>query len=151
MNNLPASYPPLSPVIAVKNADQAIAFYKSAFGAVELYRLIDPETKQIGHAEITINGCLIMLSDEYPAHNKTPETLSGTTVKICLMIEDVDAMVKQFKAAGGTVFREPKDQFYGHRCACVVDPFGHEWMISHEIEKVTPAEMQRRWDSMVKS
>jgi PhnB protein len=32
----------------------------------------------------------------------------------------------------------------------VRDPFGHEWMLQQEIEKVSPAEMQRRWDAMVK-
>ena len=51
----------------MKNAAQAIEFYKSAFGAMELYRLIDPESGKVGHAEITINGNLIMLADENPA------------------------------------------------------------------------------------
>jgi hypothetical protein len=30
-------------------------------------------------------------------------------------------------------------------------PFGHEWMLQKEIEKVTPQEMQHRWDEMVKN
>ncbi len=25
------------------------------------------------------------------------------------------------------------------------DPLGHEWLLGHEIEKVTPEEMQRRY------
>lgn len=32
-------------------------------------------------------------------------------------------------------------------CKC---EFGHIWLIQHEIEKVSPAEMQKRWDAMVK-
>jgi PhnB protein len=149
MNNPAITYPPLTPALAVHNAEQAIAFYQKAFEATELYRLIDPESGKIGHAELLINGSLIMLSDEYPAFNKTPQTLGGTAVKLTLMVDDVDALVDRASASGATVVRPPSDQFYGHRSATVRDPFGHEWMLQKEIEKVTPEEMQRRWDAMV--
>jgi hypothetical protein len=43
------------------------------------------------------------------------------------------------------------DVFYGERGGVVRDPFGHEWGIGHQIEKVSPAEMQRRYDEMMKS
>lgn len=141
-------YPPLSPAFAVHDAAKAIEFYKNAFGAVELYRLKDPETGKIGHAEITINGMLVMLADEYPAFNKTPKTLGGTTMKLCLMSSNVDAAFQRAVGAGAEVITSLTNQFYGHRSACLRDPFGHEWMLSQEIEKVTPAEMQRRWDAM---
>jgi PhnB protein len=149
MNNPAITYPPLTPALAVHNAEQAIAFYQKAFEATELYRLIDPESGKIGHAELLINSSLIMLSDEYPAFNKTPQTLGGTAVKLTLMVDDVDALVDRASASGATVVRPPSDQFYGHRSATVRDPFGHEWMLQKEIEKVTPEEMQRRWDAMV--
>ena len=29
-----------------------------------------------------------------------------------------------------------------------IDPFGHEWLIGHSIEEVTPDEMQRRYDKL---
>jgi len=31
----------------------------------------------------------------------------------------------------------------------VRDPFGHEWTISQQVEKVSSAEMQRRRDEMI--
>jgi len=40
------------------------------------------------------------------------------------------------------------DQFYGFRSGSVSDPFGHQWMLQHETEKVSPEEMQKRWDAM---
>lgn len=49
------------PGLAVRDAAKALEFYKAAFGAVELFRLIDPELGKVGHAEITINGSLMML------------------------------------------------------------------------------------------
>jgi PhnB protein len=151
MNNPANTYPPLIPALAVHDGVQAIAFYQKAFGAKELYRLIDPESGKIGHAELLINGSSIMLADEYPAFNKTPQTLSGTTVKLALMVDDVDAIVDRASDAGAIVVRPPSDEFYGHRSATVRDPFGHEWMLQKEFEKVTPEEMQRRWDAMVKN
>jgi hypothetical protein len=32
----------------------------------------------------------------------------------------------------------------------VRDPWGHEWLIGHQIEEVTPEEMQRRYDALMK-
>jgi PhnB protein len=150
MNNSTIAYPPLIPYLAVRDAAKAIAFYQQAFDATELYRLIDPESGRIGHAELLINGTMFMLADEYPAHSKTPQTLGGTTVKLTLMVEDVDAIVDRASAAGATVVMPPSNQFYGHRSASVCDPFGHEWMFQKEIEKVTYEEQQRRWDEMAR-
>ena len=143
-------YPPLIPGLAVKDAAKAIEFYKAAFGATELFRLNDPETGKVGHAELRVNGSLIMVADEYPAYNKSPATLGGTPVKICLMVADVDAALERAKQAGASVIMPAADQFYGHRSACVADPFGHEWLLQHEIEKISPVEMQRRWNAMVR-
>ena len=51
-------------------------------------------------------------------------------------------------AHGGTLVRPAADHFYGERSGTFRDPFGHEWMVGHSVEEVSPAEMQRRWDSM---
>jgi PhnB protein len=149
MNTTITTYPPIIPALAVHDAAQAIAFYQQAFNAIELYRLIDPETGKVGHAELSLNGMMIMLADEYPAFNKTPQTLGGTTMKLALMVDDVDASVALASKAGATVVMPPSDEFYGHRSATVRDPFGHEWMFQKEMEKVTPEEMQRRWNAML--
>jgi PhnB protein len=148
--NAPTAYPPLSPYLTVNGAAKAIEFYTAAFGATELYRLSDPKTGVIGHAEIMLNGSLIMLSDENLAWgNKSPLTLTGTPVKLCLMVENTDAAVERAQAAGATVEMPPTDMFYGFRCAAVRDPFGHQWMIQQEIEKVSPEEMQTRWAAVL--
>jgi PhnB protein len=150
MSTQPTDYSPVTAYLTVKDGAKAIEFYQEAFGAVELYRLTDSATGNIGHAELLLNGGMIMLSSEHPAWNKSPDTLGGTPVKICLMVKDTDASFAQASAAGATTLMAPADQFYGFRCASVRDPFGHEWMIQHEIEKVTPEEMQVRWDAMIK-
>jgi PhnB protein len=143
------SYPAFSPYITVHNAAEAIAFYQKAFGATERFRLTDASTGKIGHAELTLRGSLLMLSDENPAWNKSPQTLGGTPVKFSLMVENADAAIAAAVAAGATPLMPAGDQFYGFRSGSVRDPFGHEWMLQHEIEKVSPEEMQKRWSSML--
>jgi PhnB protein len=142
------SYPALAPAFAVNDAARAIDFYKAAFGAQERLRLVDPDSGKIGHAEIIINGALVMLADEYPPFNKTPQTLGGTTMKLSLMSHNVDADFDRAVQAGAEVIVPVSDQFYGHRCGRLRDPFGHEWIISQEKEKVSAQEMQQRWNQM---
>lgn len=147
--NTSFDYPPFSVALAVNGAAEAINFYKAAFGAEERYRLIDPENGKVGHAELTIRGSLVMLADEYPAFNKTPTTLGGTPVKLSLMCDNVDADFQRALEAGATVVQPLTDQFYGHRSGCLRDPYGHLWVFSQELEKVSPEEMQSRWNSAV--
>lgn len=141
-------YPGFSVAIAVKDGAKAIEFYTKAFGAKERFRLIDPQTKGVGHAEMDLKDGLLMLADEYKGMNATPETLGGTTAKLSLMTDDVDRDFEKAVAAGATVIRKPADQFYGHRAACVRDPFGHEWIFSQILKEVSPEEMQRIWNEM---
>ncbi len=142
-------YPVLGPYLTVRDAAKAIAFYQAAFGATERFRLADKSTGKIGHAEILVRGSLLMLNDENPQWgNKSPQALGGTPFTLCLMVDNADAAQARAAAAGATVLSPAADQFYGFRSACVQDPFGYVWMLQHEIEKVSPAEMQRRWDAM---
>jgi PhnB protein len=143
------SHPALSPALTVHDAAGAIDFYKRAFRAEECYRLLDPESGRIGHAELLINGALLMLSDEYPQFNRSPRTLGGTAVKLGLMTADANADFERAVAAGAEVLRPVSDQFYGHRAGTLRDPFGHEWTISQELKRLSPEEMQRRWNAMV--
>jgi len=148
MTSQPTDYPPLSPALIVRDTRNAIAFYQRAFGARELFHLVNPEDGSIGHAELLINGSVLMLGEESEGQRLSPLSLGSSTVQICLIVDNVDQWVEQAAQAGATVLRPPEDQFYGHRCANLRDPFGHLWMIAQEIEKMSPEEMQRRWNNL---
>lgn len=136
--------------LRLRNAAEAIDFYTKAFGAREKFRLTEPSGR-IGHAELDFGGTTLMLSDEYPELGiRGPQTVGGTTMSIHLHVDDADEVVRRAVAAGAELVRQPQDQFYGERSGTVRDPFGHEWNIGHEIEKVTPDEMQRRYDELMK-
>jgi PhnB protein len=139
----------LSPYIAVGNAAAAIDFYKKAFGAEELFRLVDPTSGKIGHAELKIGNGLLMVSDEYPDFGAlSPDSLGGSATKLHIDVDDAEHVFKSAKAAGATVLRKLEVQFYGCKQGLIADPFGHSWFISQKIEDVSPADMQDRWNEM---
>jgi uncharacterized glyoxalase superfamily protein PhnB len=136
------------PYLRVRDAAKAIDFYRRAFGAEELFRLTEP-TGRIGHAEIKIGATTLMLSEEYPEMGIVgPQALGGTTFSIHLHVDDADAWIARAVEAGATVLRPATDAFYGERGGTVRDPFGHEWMLGHQIEEVSTQEMQRRYNAL---
>jgi PhnB protein len=133
------------PYLRVHNSAEAIAFYARAFGATEQFRLTEPSGR-IGHAEIKIGPATVMLADEYPEHGILgPRSLGGTTFSLHLHVADVDRTFAQAIAAGATVVRPLKDQFYGERSGTVRDPYGHEWLLGGHLEEMSTEEMQRRY------
>lgn len=146
--NTPTHYPALSAYITVKEAATAIDFYKAAFDATELFRLTMGGPDFVAHAELLINDTLLMLSEEFPGMSKSPQALGGSPVTFCLIVDNADAAFAKAVAAGATVLRAVADQFYGFRSGCVTDPFGHQWMIQHQTEKLTPQQMQERMSAM---
>ncbi len=137
------------PYLRARNAEDAVAFYKKAFGAVEKFRLVEPGGR-IGHVEMLFGAATIMISDEFPEfgiHALDPDRPSGFVLH--LHVDDADSMIANAADAGARIVRKVQDQFYGERCGTVRDPFGYDWMIGHSIEKVEPEEMQRRYDKML--
>ncbi len=122
------------PYLTATDASAAIGWYAEAFGAVEQFRVVGDDGT-IGHAEFTIAGARFMLSDEHPAMGVvSPTTLGGTPFAIHLTVGDVDTLFAQAVAAGATAQMEPADQPHGSRHGSLLDPYGHRWMVSQELE-----------------
>jgi len=45
--------------------------------------------------------------------------------------EEVDGLIEQARANGGTVTREPAETFYGGYAGVFRDPDGHAWEVAH--------------------
>lgn len=141
----------VTPYLAIRSAASAIEFYRKVFDATETMRLTEPSGR-IGHAEITIGGAPIMMSDEYPEMDvRSPEAFGGTPVGIHLYVADVDAVFARAVAAGAKPVRKPEDQFYGDRAATLIDPFGHRWFLATRKEDVSPDEMNRRYVKLMQA
>jgi len=136
----------LSAYLAVKGAREAMEFYKKAFGAVEMYALVDPSDGRIGHAELQFGDSMVMLSDEYPDFGAlSPDTLGGSPVKLHISVDDVDTMFARALELGCTEVRPVRDQFFGDRTGTLVDPFGYTWSLATKVRDVSPEVMQALW------
>jgi PhnB protein len=109
-----------------------VDFYKSAFGAKEVFRLEGDGGSVV--ARLSVEGAEFWLSDESPEHgNFSPQSLGGGTVRIILTVADPDAVFARALAAGASqVF--PVAEGHGWRLGRVVDPFGHHWEIGRPLE-----------------
>ena len=140
----PPGYHTVTPYLIVKGAAQALDFYQTAFGATLLMRMDGPEGR-VMHAEIKIGDSPIMLADEAPDLGlRGPLSLGGASASLLVYVDDVDVRFATAVAAGATVQRPVKDQFYGDRSGTLTDPFGQMWTLATHVEDVSPEEMTRR-------
>ena len=117
----------IAPMLSVRNGARAVEFYKSAFAALEVFRVEAPDGAVV--CRLSVEGAEFWVADESPEHaNYSPETLGGGTVRMILTVADPDAVFARAVAAGAREIVAVKED-YGWRLGRVVDPFGHHWEI----------------------
>jgi PhnB protein len=136
------------PHIYVDGASEAIAFYKRAFGAVELLRIAHPNGK-ILHAEISICDSVLMIGDPDHTLYGEPQALGSCTASLHLFLDDNEAFLRHAVEAGAETVQPLTEMFYGASSASVRDPFGHVWVLLSWKEDLDPAEMERRGNELL--
>jgi PhnB protein len=131
------------PHIYVDGAPDGIAFYKRAFGALELFRMAHPNGK-ILHAEISICGSVVMIGDPDDNLYGEPRAIGRCTASLHIFSDDNAALLRRAVEAGAEEIQPPTDMFYGASSASLRDPFGHVWVLLSWKEDLDPAEMERR-------
>jgi PhnB protein len=140
---IPKGFHTVTPSLVVRNAAQAIEFYKKALGAEELMRMATP-TGKIGHAELKIGDSIIFVTDESPEMGtKSPQTLGGTAASLYLYVEDVDKAFQRANEAGGKTAMPVADMFWGDRFGSIADPYGHTWGLSTHTQDLTEQEIEK--------
>jgi len=136
----------LIPHLIVKGAEEAIAFYKKAYGAQEISRHPGPDGRRLMHASLKIGDSVLFLADEFPEMGscRAPQGTGGTPVTIHLYLEDVDKVFNQAVAAGAKARMPPTTMFWGDRYSQVTDPFGHVWALATHVEDMSLEEMIKR-------
>jgi PhnB protein len=136
-----------APRITFQNAAKAIEFYTRALGAKENYRFQVGES--IPHAELYIGDSVVMLTEEWPEGGRySAETLGQSPIWLTVSVPDVDSFVERAAAEGMKIVRPPKDEFYGHRDALLLDPFGYSWGVYTVKEALSVEEMHQRMQTM---
>ncbi|MBV9801545.1 MAG: VOC family protein [Solirubrobacterales bacterium] len=123
----PGTAPAISVMLIVPDAGAAIAWYKDALGAEELWNLG-------GVAGLHIGGAPFFLHEVNPSNpaESSPDRAGVTSVRIELFVEDPDRFVERALAAGATPGSEVVDHqvpWGTHRQGGFHDPFGHNWSV----------------------
>jgi PhnB protein len=136
------------PHIYVDGASDAIAFYKRAFDAEELFRIARPDGK-ILHAEISICNSVLMIGDPDDRLYGEPRKLGRCTASLHIFTDDNEALLRRAVAAGAEQIQPPTDMFYGANSASVRDPYGHVRVMLSWKQDLAPAEMERRGNALL--
>ena len=115
----------------MSNGTNAIAFYKNAFGAKEVYHLDDPGGGVVSRMEI--DGGEFWLSGSSEGDSNSGRSPSEPPVRMIWTVADPDTAFARAVAAGASVVF-PVGEGYGWRVCRLVDPFGHHWEIGRPLE-----------------
>jgi uncharacterized glyoxalase superfamily protein PhnB len=119
------------PALRYRNAPAAIDWLCQVFG-FERHAVYANPDGTIAHAELTLNGGMIMLGsakeDEHAQRYRSPNDLDGVeTGGAYIVVADADKIHAQAVAAGATILRPLQNTDYGSREFAVKDPEGHSW------------------------
>jgi PhnB protein len=119
----------LAPWLTVQNGANAVEFYKTAFGAVETYRLDSPGGGIV--VKLSVDGAEFWISGDDSQNDSNHQSLSGN-IRMILTVSDPDTFFSKALSAGASeVF--PVGEAHGWRLGRLVDPFGLHWEIGRPI------------------
>src|SRR5256885_15180491 len=110
--------PTIMPALRYKDAPAAIDWLCQVSGFARHAVYTTPDGA-IGHAELTLNGGMIMLgsekNDEYGRNFKSPGEVGAETRSAYIVVPDADEVYARAQAAGAVVIRPLQDTGYGSR------------------------------------
>ena len=112
-------------MLIVPDAEAAVAWYKDALGATEMWNLG-------GVAGLEISGAPFFLHEANPSNpaERSPDQIGATSTRTELFVDDPDGVLERAIAAGASLGSEVQEHqsFRGtHRQGGFRDPFGHMW------------------------
>jgi PhnB protein len=138
---IPDGFHTVSPHLIVPDGVLAVEFYKQAFGAQEVTRLMAPDGRTLMHAQLKIGDSAIMLGSEFPPNALSPKNRGGASVFLHIYTADADAAFDRAIKAGCKVNMPMSDMFWGDRYGQLEDPFGHIWSIATHQHDYTPEQV----------
>jgi uncharacterized glyoxalase superfamily protein PhnB len=117
----------ISVMLIVPDAEAAVAWYKNALGATELWNLG-------GVAGLEIDGAPVFLHEVNPNNpsEDSPNRVGATSTRVELFVDDPDGVRERAIAAGASPGSEVEDHqtpWGTHRQGGFRDPFGHNWSV----------------------
>jgi uncharacterized glyoxalase superfamily protein PhnB len=123
----------IMPALRYRDAPAAIDWLTKVFGFAR-HAVYDGPNGTIGHAELTLNGGMIMLGsakddDHSPRFRSPAEVGDFETGSAYIVVADVDAVHVRAVEAGAKIIRPLQTTDYGSREFAVLDPEGHSWSV----------------------
>jgi PhnB protein len=116
----------IAPWLSVGDSVGAVNFYKSAFNAIEVYRLKVPDGVV---SRLSVDGAEFWVSQDDSAGAGSS---GGGSVRMILTTADPDMLFTQaLKAGAKEVF--PVGVDHGWKLGRLSDPFGFDWEIGHQL------------------
>ena len=142
VQNPPADMARVNSGVYYLYVDAAIDWLEKTFGFETRLKIPGEDGKTV-HAELTIEGGVIMVGPACPDEKKTsPKMLDGAkTQGVYIYVDDVDAHHERAQSAGAVIFSELEDMFYGDRVYTASDPEGHQWKFGTHVRDVPLEEM----------
>ena len=125
--------PGITPCLIYDDAPRAIDFLCNAFGFGRHLVVPGEPDGVIMHAQLVLNGCMVMLSTAQPASRAqfgmVPPGVTGGLVTgcICVALDDPDAHYARAVSAGAAIIAPPHDNAYGGRGYEARDTEGNVW------------------------
>ncbi|HUQ56036.1 VOC family protein [Lentzea sp.] len=120
-----AEPPVISVMLIVPDAYAAVAWYKTALGATELWNLGGVAGLDVGGAPFFVHE----VNPENPAESSPGEV---TSVRVELLTDEPADVIARALAAGataGSTVVSHKMPWGTHRQGSFTDPFGHKWSV----------------------
>ena len=122
-------YTSIAPWLSVSDGNKAVSFYKSAFGAVETYRIEIPDGGLV--VRLAVSNAEFWVSSD--SANPSIQLLGGNSVRMILTVANPDALFERALKAGALqIF--PVEEDHGWRLGRLQDPFGLHWEIGHPLQ-----------------
>jgi uncharacterized glyoxalase superfamily protein PhnB len=138
---IPDGFNSLSAHIIVSDGVAAIEFYKKAFDAQEVMRMMSPDGKSVMHAQLKIGNSMLMLAGEFPPNCLSPKSRGGSSVFLHIYTANADAAFERAVQAGCKINMPISDTFWGDRYGQLEDPFGHQWSVATHQHDWTPEQI----------
>jgi PhnB protein len=115
----------IAPWLAVNDGAKAVAYYKEALGAADVYRL-DGDNGTVAVAQLKIGQAVFWVQEDIAS---SPASIGQGSMRIVLTVNDPDALLDRAIAAGAKLVAGVHEE-HGWRTGRVTDPFGHDWEFS---------------------
>ncbi|HEV7690661.1 MAG TPA: glyoxalase/bleomycin resistance/extradiol dioxygenase family protein [Hyphomonadaceae bacterium] len=122
------------PYLNFDGASEVVDFYKKAFGATEVTRMLAQDGKRLMHCHLKINGGAFMLADNFVEFGMGAVQRTASYV-MQLILADGQPLWDRAVKAGCTVRMPFEIAPWGDRYGQMTDPFGVTWAFNTPAKK----------------